>query len=303
VVFLDKPLGWTSRRAVNEVVRLFSTAGKKRIKAGHAGTLDPLATGMLPILLGEATRFAALGLQAEKRYTVTFDLSYQTNTLDCEGEVIARFEKVVSQQDVEAILPLFSGELQQVPPIYSAIRIDGERAHAMARKGEAVEMKARDICVHKLDLVRFEFPLLTLGVCCSKGTYIRALARDIGEKLGMGGCVTALRRTSTGGWPESMMVTPDVLQAQGEKAVLPLQHWLRDFTVYEVDKIDAQRFLNGQRIQLDTQVVGRVSVLSQGILLGIGELKQGMKRIVLHPMRILPSAQKHFFNVEKHHAA
>jgi len=247
VVFLDKPLGWTSRRAVNEVIRIFSVQGKKRIKAGHAGTLDPLATGMLPILLGDATRFSELGLNAEKRYTVTFDLSYQTDTLDCEGEVISRFEHSIDREALMDVLPSFQDELQQVPPIYSAIRVDGKRAHAMARKGEAVELKARDICIYKLDLLNFDFPYVSLDVSCSKGTYIRSLARDIGEKLGMGGCVTALRRTSTGGWPESMLVSEERLREDKELAVLPLRQWLRDFPTCELNQDDAWRFLNGQR--------------------------------------------------------
>lgn len=298
VVFLDKPLGWTSRRAVNEVIRIFSVQGKKRIKAGHAGTLDPLATGMLPILLGDATRFSELGLNAEKRYTVTFDLSYQTDTLDCEGEVISRFEHSINREALMDVLPLFQGELQQVPPIYSAIRVDGKRAHAMARKGEAVELKARDICIYKLDLLNFDFPYVSLDVSCSKGTYIRSLARDIGEKLGMGGCVTALRRTSTGGWPESMLVSEERLREEKERAVLPLRQWLRDFPTCALNQDDAWRFLNGQRIQLEKKEVGNVAVVSDELLLGTAELKPGMRRMVLHPLRILPSSQ-HIFTAKK----
>ncbi|MDQ6967666.1 MAG: tRNA pseudouridine(55) synthase TruB [Mariprofundaceae bacterium] len=294
VVFLDKPLGWTSRRAVNEVIRIFSEAGKKRVKAGHAGTLDPLATGMLPILLGDATRFSELGLNADKRYTVTFDLSYQTDTLDCEGEVIARFENMVDRQALMDVLSLFQGKQQQIPPIYSAIRVDGKRAHAMARKGESVVLKARDICIHKLELLSFDFPYVSLDVLCSKGTYIRSLARDIGEKLDMGGCVTALRRTSTGGWSESMLVTEDCLKEAKQQAVLPLRQWLRDFPSCELNKDDAWRFLNGQRIQLEQKTEGTVAVICNELLLGTGELKPGMHRMVLHPLRILPSSQ-HLF--------
>ncbi len=296
VVFLDKPLGWTSRRAVNEVIRIFSVAGKKRIKAGHAGTLDPLATGMLPILLGDATRFSELGLNAEKRYSVTFDLSYQTDTLDCEGEVIGRFDQHINQQQLLEVLAQFKGDIKQIPPIYSAIRIAGKRAHAMARKGEAVELKARDVCIHKLELMSFEFPYVSLDVSCSKGTYIRSLARDIGEKLGMGGCVTALRRTSTGGWSESMLVSEERLRQDKEQAVLPLRQWLRDFPGCELNKDDAWRFLNGQRIQLEEQRQGSVAVLCDTLLLGTAELKPGMRRMVLHPLRILPSSQQLFIS-------
>jgi len=294
VVFLDKPLGWTSRRAVNEVIRIFSVQGKKRIKAGHAGTLDPLATGMLPILLGDATRFSELGLNAEKRYTVTFDLSYQTDTLDCEGEVIGRFDKQINPQQLLEALNQFNGDLKQIPPIYSAIRVNGKRAHAMARKGEAVALKARDICIYTLDLLNFDFPYVSLDVSCSKGTYIRSLARDIGEKLGMGGCVTALRRTSTGGWSESMVVSEERLREDKELAVLPLRQWLRDFPTCELNHDEAWRFLNGQRIQLEKKDVGNVAVVSDELLLGTAELKPGMRRMVLHPLRILPSSQQIF---------
>jgi len=294
IIFLDKPLGWTSRRAVNEVIRAFSQAGKKRIKAGHAGTLDPLATGMLPILLGDATRFAELGLDAEKRYTVTFDLSYQTDTLDCEGEVSGRFDALIDEQQLKSVLSMFQGEIEQVPPIYSAIRVDGKRAHAMARDGESVELAARTVCIHTLSLLSFKYPLVSLDVSCSKGTYIRSLARDIGEKLGVGGCVTVLRRTSTGGWPESMMVAAERLSHDKDQLVLPLRQWLRNFPTCELNKSDAWRFLNGQRIQLQSTDKGQVAVVCEDLLLGTAELKSGLRRMVLHPLKILPSSQQKF---------
>ncbi|MFQ5344685.1 MAG: tRNA pseudouridine(55) synthase TruB, partial [Mariprofundus sp.] len=164
IIFLDKPLGWTSRRAVNEVVRLFSQPGKKRIKAGHAGTLDPLATGMLPILLGDATRFSEMGLNAEKSYRVSFDLSCQSETLDMEGEICARFDGEIGRRDLEEALDSFRGDIRQVPPVFSAIRIDGKRAHDMARKGEHVAMQARSVTIHDIRLKAFEFPLVTLDV-------------------------------------------------------------------------------------------------------------------------------------------
>nr|WP_257790600.1 tRNA pseudouridine(55) synthase TruB [Mariprofundus aestuarium] len=296
VIFLDKPLGWTSRKAVNEMVRLFSEPGKKRIKAGHGGTLDPLATGMLPILLGEATRYAELGLNAEKAYRVTFDLSYQTDTLDREGEVTVRFDGDVTTETLQALLPAFIGELDQVPPVYSAIRIDGKRAHDMARKGEIVEMKSRKITIQTLTLVSFEYPLVTLEVSCSKGTYIRSLARDIGKSLGLGGCVTELRRLSTGGWPQQMMVTIEQLHEQKEGCLLPLASWLRNLSRLEISIDEAKRFLNGQRLQLkstsDDESERDVAVFEGQTLLGTGTVKAGLKHMVLHPVRILPSAQE-----------
>jgi len=298
VVFLDKAMGWTSRRAVNEMVRMYSIPGKKRIKAGHGGTLDPLATGMLPILLGEATRFAELGLHAEKRYTVSFDLSYQTDTLDCEGEILSRFEPSLNLTDIKTLLPQFLGVQQQVPPVYSAIRVDGKRAHAIAREGGEVELKARQICIESIELVSFSCPVVTLDVRCSKGTYIRSLARDIGISLGLGGCVTALRRTSTGGWSEAMMVTMAQVQTDAVSAVIPLRAWLRDFSDIQLSKDEAKRFLNGQRIQKDTALSGDVVVMYEDILLGTACLKAGQYRQVLHPNRILPSAQAALLNCQ-----
>jgi len=298
IIFLDKPLGWTSRRAVNEVVRLFSQPGRKRIKAGHAGTLDPLATGMLPILLGDATRFADMGLNAEKSYRVCFDLSCQSDTLDMEGEIYARFDTEISCSELEAVLDIFRGNIEQVPPAFSAIRIDGKRAHDMARKGEHVAMQARSVTIHDIRLTAFEFPLVTLDVSCSKGTYIRSLARDIGASLGMGGCVTALRRLSTGGWPEEMMVSHEQLLADKALCLVPLAQWLRDFDRLSLADVEGRRFLQGQRIQLkDTQTDMKeknVAVFAADLLLGTGILKGGQRHMVLHPDKIMPSAQKHF---------
>lgn len=292
ILFLDKPLGWSSRRAVNEVIRLFTPAGAKKIKAGHAGTLDPLATGMLPILLGDATRFAELGLHAEKRYQFTIDLSYQTDSLDCEGEVIGRFHGTVDERELLRTIESFVGEQDQIPPIYSAIRVDGKRAHALARKGKDVTLPARPITIHHLELLHFEYPKATLRVSCSKGTYVRSLARDIGEQLDMGGCVTELRRLSTGGWPEAMMVSFEDVMAKGEGVLMPLTLWLREFPDLNLPSENGRRFLQGQRIQVSDTRTGSVKVFADEELLGTAELKPGMKYMVLHPLRILPSAQE-----------
>jgi len=318
IIFLDKPHGWSSRRAVNEVARIFSVPGQKRIKAGHAGTLDPLATGMLPILLGDATRFAEMGLHAEKSYRVSFDLSYQTDTLDMEGEVSDRFDVAVTPQQVESVLAQFRGQIEQIPPVYSAIRINGKRAYELARQGKAAEMQARTVTVLEMEMTSFESPMVELDVSCSKGTYIRSLARDIGASLGVGGCVTSLRRLSTGGWPEAMMVTPERLverfseqfterfaerlaerlAEQEATYLLPLAQWLRDFEHQALRGDEVKRFLHGQRIQLkDTEtgiVETDVAVFSDDILLGTGILKGGMRHMVLHPVRIMPTAQKIF---------
>ncbi len=296
VVFLDKPLGWSSRQAVNAVVRIFSRPGGKRIKAGHGGTLDPMATGMLPILLGEATRFASYGLNAEKEYRVEIDLSFQTDSLDAEGRIVARFPDAarISEAKLRQALERFTGDYEQVPPAYSAVRVNGRRAYAAARAGEEVELAARPVSIHALELLSYAPPRLELMVRCSKGTYIRSLARDIGESLNVGGCVVALRRTSTGGWPEAMMVGLEELEQRREACLLPLSLWLRDLHRCDLGEEQARRFLQGQRIQLDEEYCGEVSVFCQDVLLGTAMLRPGMRRMVLHPQRILPSAQQRF---------
>jgi len=297
VLFLDKPKGWTSRKAVNHVIHMFAKPEQKnrkqRPKAGHTGTLDPLATGMLPILLGDATRFSEMGLNAEKSYEVSFDLSFQTDTLDLEGEVLNRFDDAdVSQAKVEETLALFMGKIQQIPPVYSAIRVDGQRAHKMARKGEEVLMQAREVEVKSIKLLAIEGSVITLSVDCTKGTYIRSLARDIGATLGLGGCVIALRRTSTGGWAAEMMVSIEELEEKKENCILPLQMWLRALTGVALNELEAKRFVQGQRLLMTGDVQGNdlCCVTYNSWVLGSATFDADKR--VLQPDRVLPSAQE-----------
>jgi len=300
VIFLDKPKGWTSRKAVNHIIHSFAKPEQKnrkqRPKAGHAGTLDPLATGMLPILVGEATRFASMGLNAEKSYVVTLDLSFQTNTLDLEGEVTERYADVcVHAQAVKDILPTFRGVIQQTPPVFSAIKIDGKRAHALARQGQDVQMQSREVKIKALHFVSLEGCSLTLQVDCSKGTYIRSLARDIGLALGCGGCVTMLHRTSSGGWPEQCMVTLEELEEKKETCIVPLQVWLRDLPELVLVALDAKRFVQGQRLSMhaDLQGVGEqvlCRVTYADVMLGTA--MYDVAKHILQPERVMPSAQE-----------
>ncbi|MDX8383527.1 MAG: tRNA pseudouridine(55) synthase TruB [Ghiorsea sp.] len=303
VVFFDKPKGWTSRQAVNFIIQRFSLPEQKkrkqRPKAGHAGTLDPLATGMLPILVGEATRFAELGLNAEKCYEVSLDLSFQTDTLDLEGEVLSRFDVKLNAQDIMQALQQFRGLIQQVPPIYSAIRVDGKRAHAMARKGEDVQLKAREVEIKQLDLLGIEGDIVTLRVACSKGTYIRSLARDLGQALACGGCVTMLRRISSGGWPEAMMVGVAELEENKEACILPLPTWLRDLAEVSLTQAEAVRFVQGQRLVIPMVLkkgsAALCRVLFEDQMLGTAMFAQrdgDTQAGVLQPHRVLPSAQE-----------
>jgi len=301
IVFLDKAEGQSSRQAVDAVRKIFSklmpsaTAQRRvKLKAGHAGTLDPLATGMLPVLLGEATRFADIGLQADKCYDVSIDLSLQTNTLDREGEVEQRYHQRVSLDDVMAVLAQWQGAQQQRPPNFSAIHIQGKRAYRLARAGIMVDMPLRDIHIQKISCLNFDFPMLHLRVHCSKGTYIRSLARDIGMGLGVGGCVHSLRRISTGLWPETLMQTLPSIAEQPELALHPTLAWLQGWRRLVLDAALARRFVQGQRLPMAQQTTGQVCVLFDGILLGMGMIEARESHTVLQPNNVLPSAQSIF---------
>jgi len=290
-VLLDKDSGVSSHRAVKLVSLLFD-----RIKAGHAGTLDPLATGMLPVLLGEATRFAASGLEADKSYEVTIDLSFQTDTLDSEGNVIARFDRFPDAVTVALSIKGFIGDQEQVPPKYSAISVGGKRAYTLARMEQDVTLPSRRITVHDIKPIEIRPPVVRLHVHCSKGTYIRSLARDLGQNLSVGGCVTQLRRTGIGSWPAEAMVSMHELERDGIKAVQPLVRWLEGLSSIELDVALARRFLLGQRLPLPegTRIDQQEYRVSCGkLLLGTGHIRSGWHGMaILHPYKTLPSSRK-----------
>lgn len=285
VVLLDKPQGWTSRKAVNVVRRLFS-----KVKAGHTGTLDPLATGMLPIMLGKATRFASIGLDADKAYEVDIDLSLQTDTLDLEGEKLELFTEMPTEEAVHAAVVTFVGALDQIPPQFSAIRVDGKRAHALARAGESFELAARPVVLHEIKVLSYQSPLLSLHVRCSKGTYIRSLARDIGLALGVGGCVTRLHRCCTAGWNEEHMVSIEQLEETTEHRVLSTSQWLHAYPVLELEDALARRFLHGQRLAIPNMDACIYQVMYRDCLLGTAQWGEG----VLRPQHVLTTQQEIF---------
>jgi tRNA pseudouridine55 synthase len=261
-IILDKPVGLGSTQAVGAVKRVCREAGLGKVKVGHGGTLDPLASGVLPIALGEATKLCGRMLDASKIYDFTVQFGTETAGLDAEGAVVATSDIRPTRTEVEAVLPRFTGPIEQVPPAYSAIKIDGERAYDRARKGEAVEMKARGVTVHTLsvrpELVGGPFfssdverksglstssgrageeaailESLTLTAHVSKGTYIRSLARDIARAVGTVGHVTMLRRTKAGPFDLSHAISLDKLNAFGQGAaqsdvILPLEAGLVD---------------------------------------------------------------------------
>ncbi len=212
VALVDKPPGMSSFSVVSRIRRVFRTLGVA--KAGHTGTLDPLATGLLPICVGEATKFAQRLLDADKGYTATIKLGVATTTADAEGEITARNEQTFDREAVDAVLGLFRGAISQTPPIYSALKIAGKPAYEYARAGKTVELVARQVSIHSLELTAFDAVAQTICIVvrCSKGTYIRSLAVDIAQALGTVGHLAHLQRTRTGGF--------DLAQAR------PLDQWM-----------------------------------------------------------------------------
>ena len=200
IIGIDKPLGWTSFDAVKRLRGAITRRlGVKKFKVGHAGTLDPLATGVLIICTGKATREIERLQAGSKEYIADIRLGATTPSFDLETEVDATFPwEHITRQSVEEILPEFRGKVMQVPPVFSAVKVDGKRAYKFARKGEEVELKAKPLEISELEILSFEPPLLRIRVVCSKGTYIRAWARDIGKALGSGGHLVGLRRTRVG---------------------------------------------------------------------------------------------------------
>jgi tRNA pseudouridine55 synthase len=251
VLLLDKPAGITSSAAVQKVRRLLSAA-----KAGHTGTLDPQATGLLPVCLGEATKFAHLLLDANKRYVATVRLGMTTDTGDLEGKVLARGDGGRSREEIEAALGRFRGPVQQTPPMYSAVKHDGERLYRLARAGTEVAREPRGIFIHELELEGVEGEEITLSVTCSKGTYVRVLAEDIGKALGCGACLAALRREAVGGMTlaagaVTLGQLEDLAPARRDAQLLPPDTLVATLPRLDLDATEAGRILRGQAVQHD----------------------------------------------------
>ena len=252
-IVLDKPLGMGSTTAVAAVKRLLREAGEPKTKVGHGGTLDPLASGVLPVALGEATKVAGRMLDATKGYDFTIRFGEETDTLDREGQVIATSDVRPTAEQVQAVLERFTGAIDQVPPAYSAIKIGGKAAYARARAGEDVAMKARRVTVHELALRSATANEATLSATVSKGTYIRSLARDIAQALGTVGHVISLRRTRAGPFRLESAISLDFLTEAAKardltRAVLPLEAALDDIPALPVTSGQAQLLRHGQRL-------------------------------------------------------
>lgn len=280
VLLLDKPLGFSSNDALQKAKWLLRAE-----KAGHTGTLDPLATGVLPLCFGAATKFSQLHLDADKVYETTVRLGVKTSTADAEGEVLSRREVTCSMGQVVEVLDRFMGPIQQVPPMYSALKKDGKALYEYARDGQTVERAARDVVIHDLELLEAQLtgdtPFLRLRVACSKGTYIRTLGEDIAQALGCGGHLSALRRVATGPFDQTQCITMEDLTALSEDErmarVLPIETLLGDHAEVTLDAANAGRFLSGLRRRGDWADQAHVQVWgdSPRALLGTAHVKAG----------------------------
>ena len=252
-LILDKPLGLSSAQGVAAVKRILRGIGVRPDRIGHGGTLDPLATGVLPIAIGEATKLAGRMLDATKGYDFTVKWGEATTTEDAEGQVIARSDVRPDAAAIAAVLPRFTGPINQVPPAYSALKIDGQRAYALARAGEVVELATRHVTVHALTLVDSGPDSATLRASVSKGTYIRSLARDIAVALGSVGHVSMLRRTKAGPFTLEQAISLDkfeslVQEPALEQVILPLMAGLDDIPALAVDPDEAAALRQGRRL-------------------------------------------------------
>lgn len=287
VLLLDKPAGVGSNAVLQSVKRLFAAA-----KAGHAGTLDPLASGLLLVMFGEATKFSQFGLDADKEYLAHARLGVTTTTADADGEVLERKPCTARAEDIEPVLAGFRGDLQQVPPMHSALKHEGRPLYALAREGREIPRAPRRIRVHALHLVHFEADILELVVRCSKGTYVRTLVEDIGRALGCGAHLAALRRTVSGGFRIEDATTLEQLQNDAPETrdtrLLPIERLLAGLPRVDLLADQAERFAHGQSLHLEDAPTGQCGVYGlQGRLLGLGE---GRSRGELHPRRLVNHA-------------
>jgi len=305
---LDKPRGLGSTQSVAAVKRNLRVGGYAKTKVGHGGTLDPLAEGVLPIALGEATKLAGRMLDASKIYEFTIAFGEQTDTLDTEGEVVERSDVRPSFADIDAVLPQFTGPIEQVPPAYSALKVDGKRAYDLARAGEKVELKTRSVEIYALAVrpepverrarasesktaqsatgsARTELGSITLEAHVSKGTYIRSLARDIARALGTCGHVTYLRRTKAGPFLETQAISLDKLNeiANGpalSDLLLPLEAGLDDIPALHLTQTDAQAVQQGRVVSGLPQPSGLYCAMLESVPVALVQITDGQTKVV-----------------------
>jgi len=276
IIVLDKPAGESSNRSLQRVKRLLDAA-----KAGHTGSLDPLATGVLPLCFGEATKISQFLLDADKKYRTTIKLGIKTASGDSQSETLSTSSVNITREQVERCLDSFRGEIEQIPSMYSALKHNGVPLYKLARKGEEVERKVRHVTIHHLELLDFREDELDLEITCSKGTYIRMIADDLGDMLGVGGHVIVLRRLQSGPFMESASVTIETLEAEAQSlGPAGLDHYLQpaDIAVQALQKVDlptdtADYVRQGQAvISRGLPTSGTVRLYDNGVFFGIGKI-------------------------------
>ena len=287
-LLIDKPLGVSSNFVLQKSKQLLEAR-----KAGHAGTLDPLASGLLIALFGEATKFAGLLLDSEKEYAATLKLGEKTATGDAEGEVLERKPVSVTEAQLREVLGRFRGEIEQVPPMHSALKKDGVPLYKLARRGERVEREARRVRILSLELIGFKTPFVEVRVVCSKGTYVRTLAEDIGAALGTGAHLAGLRRTGSGRFRVDDAVAMPALEAmtlQGRRSrLLPVDSLLSQLPRVELDAVSETRLRNGQTLEMVALPEGVSAVYGPGGgLIGLGRAESGR----LKPLRLTQVTEK-----------
>lgn len=290
VFLLDKPQGMSSNDIMQKVKRIFQAN-----KAGHTGALDPLATGMLPICLGEATKFSQFLLDADKRYLVTAKLGERTDTSDAEGQIVETREVKVKTPEILTALEQFRGDILQVPTMFSALKHNGKPLYEYARQGITVEREARPITIFELNFIEYNAPYLTLEVHCSKGTYIRTLVDDLGEALGCGAHVTMLRRTAVADYPTEKMLDWNTLQALAEPQdlalldalLLPMDTAVAKLPALTLNESQTQGIGFGQRVKFDNpnRLQGQVRLFShENRFLGVAVIDENN---VIRPQRLV----------------
>ena len=289
VLLFDKPLELSSNTALQKVRRLFLAE-----KAGHTGTLDPLATGLLPICFGEATKFSNALLDASKTYRAVLRLGSTTSTGDAEGEVLSQHPVNVQLSDIETVLERFRGDIEQLPPMHSALKHQGKPLYEYIRKGQTIERELRSVTIHTLELEQFAEDEVTITVHCSKGTYVRTLAEDIGAALGCGAHLIALRRTAIAHFKLADAHTLEQLEAMTETertvCLMPVESLMPDMPILQLDEVHVKRLAQGQRLALDTGLPdGKLRLHGPEGFIGVGML-QGRR---LSPDRLLSTIARH----------
>lgn len=296
VLVLDKPVGVTSNAALQMTKRLFEAA-----KAGHTGSLDPLATGVLPLCFGEATKFSQYLLDADKRYLATFKLGVATTTGDAEGEIVAEAQvPSLELSEIDAVLDQFRGKIQQTPSMFSALKVNGQPLYKLARQGIEVERKSREVTILRYDVLEYEGDLLKVDIECTKGTYVRSLAEDLGKALGCGAHVAELRRIKSGPYELAESVTVAELEKIKEEEglalldalLLPVESSIEDWPAINLTELTAVYFKQGQAVQVaKAPATGWVRIFSEvesndPVFMGVGEILEDGK---VAPRRLVVS--------------